>query len=435
MKEEEVKSENSVSEESLETEKERFGAIEAAKESTGTVGEDDRPSEGVEEESAGKKSKTPVIVLGVVCVLAVIGIVIYLVLDGMGKFDSNEKVTKIGDYKNFTYEEFSAAVTDEEVMQSYEYMVSYYVDYLGYKYYEKNDSRDGTLVEDGDTINIDYTGYIDGEAFENGSDTGVDLTIGSNSFIDGFESSLIGKTVGETVDINVTFPEEYPKNPDMAGVEAVFTVTINYVGNNVPITTENAYSILFGFETLEELKAYIRTTMESDNASSEESYYEEKKEEYIRQVIENSEFADLTEEATAYADKIMEMVESAATANNLTVENYVSQLYGYSSLEEYTTALQENCLIEKKKDCLVNAIAEIENITMSDQDYQNLALEIVTAYSSTTDPDVDEYQKGYDEQYGDGAFRQYMFDVYVIDILFEKYAVMTPAVATGATAE
>lgn len=407
MKEEEVKVENSVSEESA----------------------------GITDAAEAKKGRAPIIVLGAVCVLAVIGIVVYLVLDGMGKFDSNEKVKKVGDYKNFTYEEFSNAVADEEVTEYYESLVSYYVDYMGYKYYEKDDSRDGTQVQDGDTVNIDYTGYIDGEAFDRGSDTGFDLTIGSNRFIDGFESALIGKTVGETVDINVTFPEEYPSDPTKAGVEAVFTVTINYVGNEIPITTENAYELLFGFETMEEMEAEFRKGLETEKASTEESYYESKKEEYIRQVIENSEFADLTEEATAYADKIMEMFETAAGTNGYSVEDYVKRLYNYSSLEEYKTELQANCLIEKKKDYLVNEIAKLENITMSDQDYQELALEVVTAYSSTADPDVDEYQKGYDEQYGEGAFRQYMFDIYVVDILFENYATMTPAVATGATAE
>ena len=82
-------------------------------------------------------------------------------------------------------------------------------------------------VADGDTVNIDYVGKVDGVAFDNGSDTDFDLTIGSNQFIDGFESSLIGKEIGSTVDIDVTFPDPYQNNPDLAGQPAVFTVTIH----------------------------------------------------------------------------------------------------------------------------------------------------------------------------------------------------------------
>ncbi len=87
---------------------------------------------------------------------------------------------------------------------------------------------EGLVVEEGDTVNIDYTGYKDGEAFDGGSTNGAgtDLTIGSDMYIDGFEDGLIGHKVGETVDLNLTFPENYGAT-DLAGADVVFTVTIN----------------------------------------------------------------------------------------------------------------------------------------------------------------------------------------------------------------
>ncbi len=95
------------------------------------------------------------------------------------------------------------------------------------------DTTAGREVADGDTVNIDYTGYKDGEAFEGGSTNGAgaDLTIGSGTYIDGFESGLIGKKVGDTVDLNLTFPEDYGAE-DLAGADVVFTVTINGVYDN-----------------------------------------------------------------------------------------------------------------------------------------------------------------------------------------------------------
>ncbi len=88
----------------------------------------------------------------------------------------------------------------------------------------------GTVVEEGDTVNIDYTGYLDGEAFSGGSTNGAgaDLELGSGTYIDGFEEQVEGHSVGETFDINVTFPDDYSAT-DLAGKEVTFNITINGV--------------------------------------------------------------------------------------------------------------------------------------------------------------------------------------------------------------
>ncbi len=90
------------------------------------------------------------------------------------------------------------------------------------------DTTEGLEAKDGDTVNIDYTGYLDGEAFDGGSTdgAGADLELGSDTYIDGFEDGIVGHKVGETFDLNLTFPENYG-NSDLAGKEVVFTVTLN----------------------------------------------------------------------------------------------------------------------------------------------------------------------------------------------------------------
>ncbi len=106
-------------------------------------------------------------------------------------------------------------------------------------------------VSNGDTVNIDYTGKKDGIAFDGGTAEGYDLTIGSNSFIEGFETGLIGKKIGETVVLNLTFPENY-NSSELAGKAVVFTVKINYVKTTEERKPEDYYSEI-GFKTL---KAY-----------------------------------------------------------------------------------------------------------------------------------------------------------------------------------
>lgn len=367
--------------------------------------------------------------------MVVLGLSLSMILAACGKKDENGdktatgqtstqagKVTKLGDYKNFTYDEYSFNVTDEEVEEYYKETVDLYVSY-GIKVYEEDTSRTGTTVQDGDTVNIDYTGYVNDEAFENGSDEGVDLTIGSGSFIDGFESSLIGKTVGDTVDINVTFPDPYPNNPDLAGVDAVFTVKINYVGNEVPITYENAYDILFGYEEIEEMYSDIEELLVDEYVAAEETYYEEKKSEYIESVVTSCGFEGLEEEIEWMYNTEVGIMLNAANANGISADVLVTQYYGYESIDAYRAETRQIIENNIKMNYAANEIAKLENITMSDEKFEEIVLPEIEAHGLT---DVTEYEAGYDAQYGTGEFRQLIFTSYVFDTLFEKYATMTP---------
>ena len=108
-------------------------------------------------------------------------------------------------------------------------------------------------VREGDIANIDYVGTKDGKPFSGGGAEGYDLTIGSGVFIPGFEDGLIGKEIGTTVDLNLTFPEDYKNSPDLAGAEVVFTVTINYCQREYDeLTDENAK--LLGYESAAEIE-------------------------------------------------------------------------------------------------------------------------------------------------------------------------------------
>lgn len=134
-----------------------------------------------------------------------------------------QKCVTLGDYSKLqinvpnTYE-----ITQESIDDYAQRMAEYYAPPV-YK------DTDKDTVEDGDTVNIDYEGKKDGVAFSGGTAQGAYLTIGSNSFIDGFEEGLIGKKTGETVDLNLKFPDPYPNNEELSGADVVFTVTVNKI--------------------------------------------------------------------------------------------------------------------------------------------------------------------------------------------------------------
>ena len=151
-----------------------------------------------------------------------------------------EKCVTLGQYKGITVEKTIQAVTDEDVENEIQSaLASYPVE------------QEGREAQEGDTVNIDYVGRIDGEEFEGGSDTGADLLLGSGQFIEGFEDGLIGATAGETRVLDLTFPSDYTE--ELSGKDVEFTVTVNAV--KVPLeepTDERVAANIEGYSTVED---------------------------------------------------------------------------------------------------------------------------------------------------------------------------------------
>lgn len=174
-------------------------------------------------------------------------------LAGCGKGRELYDTADLKDYVEICdYKGIEIDTTSEEYLKLYSYYL--YNDMHSNKLSEENikgavdfDSSAEAVVEFGDIVNINYVGYIGEEAFEGGSDEEALLTIGSGNFIDDFEDQLVGAKPGQTVDVNVTFPDKYPNNPDLAGTRAKFVVTVNSVAKN----PEQIYT-LFNLESQNE---------------------------------------------------------------------------------------------------------------------------------------------------------------------------------------
>ena len=129
-----------------------------------------------------------------------------------------DEYMEVGEYKGLDVAPYTVTVSNEDLYTEIENRLQAAA--------ETTDLEEGAAVEEGDTLNIDYVGKIDGKAFDNGSAEGASLQIGSNSFIDGFEDGLIGKTIGSEAVLNLTFPEDYQEE-SLQGKDVEFTVTIN----------------------------------------------------------------------------------------------------------------------------------------------------------------------------------------------------------------
>lgn len=209
-------------------------------------------------------------------------------------------------------------------------------------------------VEDGDTINIDYKGYLDGVAFDGGSDEDYDLTIGSGTFIEGFEESLIGSDIGSTVDIKVTFPKNYGVET-LNGKETVFTVKINSKIELEAVTTGNVKSL--GYDSLE-------------------AYSKAKKEYAVINVAWDIIYDN--SKVLVYPEKEMDLVfnetvkflEDACKKNNMTLDDFIA--YNGMTKETFNEYLKENDVkYSVYKDLICYRILDIEEYKLTEEDIAN----------------------------------------------------------------
>lgn len=279
-------------------------------------------------------------------------------------------------------------------------------------------------VKDGDSVNIDYKGYIDGELFDGGSAEDFELKIGSGSFIPGFESGLIGVKVGDTVDLNISFPDEYSNNPDLAGKPVTFTTTVNYIyGEEKERTFDDAFVQEITdneYKTADEYREKIRTdiTVENKNNIGSIAY---------SQVLSGSEVKDIPQ-------FIIDVMRLRLDANYRTM----AQSYGYTdfntflteawnfSEEEYNNQLDTAARQYAEEMLVAKAIAEKEGITIEEDEYKE-ALDMYKQSSGVSDDD--ELMKMAATSYG-----SYLPDLINESIIVDKVTelVSQNAVDTGA---
>ena len=306
----------------------------------------------------------------VVAIVAVIAIILVFVNNKQSKeynYDLS-KYVKVGNYKGLEYTSQKASVTDEEVDVEIQRRLQ--------KAAKTENSKTGK-VENGDTINISFVGKIDGKEFEGGSSESTDITVGTTQMIDGFVEGLIGKNVGDSVTLNLKFPDDYGKT-DLQGKAVEFKVTINSKKKiSVPKLNKEFVKKNSKFTTVKEYKEGVKKELLNQKQKSIDSTV---KQELWSRIIDKSKAKKYPEkelnEAMSQANKLEESYKAQAQNYGMEWETYLKTVMrtdkkGFEKLkQEYAKNIVFNRMV-------MYSIARSENISLSNREYKKEILKIL----------------------------------------------------------
>ena len=270
-------------------------------------------------------------------------------------------VTLPEDFGSIALKENDLTPTEDEPQQQVDNLLNQYT---------SSQSVTGRAAQSGDVANIDYTGTVDGVAFTGGTATGYDLTLGSGSFIDGFEDQIIGHNVGDTFDVTVTFPDGYGDSTDaegntitLSGKEAVFSVTLNSISESVtPELTDEWVDSNFGISddlhTADQLRSYLNDALYATN-------YENAIVDYL---MSNSTFKELPSEITSYYIRMfLNYYNQYATAYGMDL-NAFAQTQGYTDADAMLAASDAYFEHLAKQDLILQAVAETKSLAPTQEE-------------------------------------------------------------------
>lgn len=287
------------------------------------------------------------------------------------------------------------------------------VDALAISAYEGYITEEAGGIKDraaaiGDIVNIDYVGVMDGVAFDGGSASGADLELGSGSYIDGFEDGLVGVMPGETVDLNISFPDPYENNPDFAGKPVTFTVTVNFIYPIIDSVDDMQDEVLAAlnyeeYATVEEFRQYVY------------EYFEYTTEENYKVGMQNAALNALLEVATVqdapdgliqyYYASAYQSIALQAAQYGLDAEIFCYYFFGGDATTVATMIASENA----KSAILLQYIANVENLNIDDTELDVLIEEFALKNNST----VEEVTANADRE----LLREYFMNEKVFDFL------------------
>lgn len=285
------------------------------------------------------------------------------------------------DTESFTLSDDATTVSDSDIDN--------YISNNILSNYKTTNEITNRAAENGDTVNIDFAGSIDGVAFDGGTGSDYDLTLGSGTFIDGFEDQIVGHMPGEAFDVNVTFPDDYQAT-NLAGKDAVFATTLNYINEDVtPDLTDDWVSSnlaeSMGMNNVAELKTFVSNSL----------LFNQEANELYGQLYDAAEVNTdtLPEDVQQYfTNTVLYQPYLYAQMRGVSLETMLSQA-GYSSVDEYLENSESSKQSMIKQILIMQALAEKNNI-VCDTDILNA--EFSRYFGST---DMTSYVNAYGENY------------------------------------
>ena len=272
----------------------------------------------------------------------------------------------LGEYKGIEVAKAEVEVTEEEVAAELE------------KEREKNArtiSVEDRAVENGDMIMLDFEGFVNGVAFDGGKGENYPLTIGSNAFIPGFEDQLVGAKIGEEVEVNVTFPEEYQAK-ELAGCPAVFKCKVNEIKvKELPELDDDFAQDVSKFDTLAEYKEDVKAKLAENKANAAKRAKEDA---VIEKIIENATMEIPEAMIETQAQQLVNEFAQRVQSQGLSFEQYL-QFTGMD-LDAATEQMKPNAVKRIQSRLVLETVAKAENIEVSDEDVKAEIAKMAEAY-------------------------------------------------------
>ena len=276
---------------------------------------------------------------------------------------------KLGKYKGIELKKVEYTVSDEDIKKELKSMA------------ERNSRLvvvEDRPVEKDDIAVIDFEGFVDGVAFEGGKAENHELTIGSGTFIPGFEDQVIGMKVDEERDINVKFPEEY-FSEELKGKDAVFKIKLHEIKRKeLPEINDEFANDVSEFDTLDELKASIKEKLETEN---ERKAKYEMEDAAIKNVTDNVEIDIPSGMIEVEIDNMVNDMSTRLQYQGLKLDQYLSMVN--KSMEEFRKECEEQAKTSVKTGLVLNAIVDAEKIEAKSEDVENKISEMATAYGKS----------------------------------------------------
>ena len=277
----------------------------------------------------------------------------------------------LGDYKGIEVEKKEAEVSEEEITAEID------------KAREANSrliTIEDRATEDGDTVIIDFDGYVDGKQFEGGYAEDYTLVLGSHSFIDNFEDQLVGKNLGEDVEVNVTFPEEYLVD-ELKGKPALFKVKIKEIQKKeLPELDDDFAQDVSDFDTLDEYKADVEKKILENK---ENQIKREQEDQIIEKIIENAQMEIPQQMIAAQTRQMTQEFAQRLQSQGLSLEQYM-QFTGLTP-QKMMEDLEPQALKRIQSRLVLEAVVAAENIEASDEEIDKELENMASMYQMEID--------------------------------------------------